>query len=311
MVVLNTDRITLIPATIEFVELLMAHEYERAGKLLGVSVSHGWPQDADARDGLTHHLQAMKDDARECLWRIRLIVLRETGAVAGSINLKGQPDESGDVEIGWGVSPEYRRQGIATEAAREVMAWAFNQEGVRRVIATIPEANVASKGVAERLGMRLTCERKRSLPVWALDRSDSPTSVRLKPSLLEEMFAHARSASPAECCGLVGGRETLRAESVYRLRNVARDPHVAYEAAPEELFAVQRLMRGRGEQLLGIYHSHPRSVEPVPSERDVRLAFYPSAIYFIIGLNGTEATLRAFRILEREARWERVEYTVV
>lgn len=127
---------------------------------------------------------------------------------------------------------------------------------------------------------------------------------------IEEMYSHARDASPAECCGLVGGRASGRAESIYRLRNVARDPRVAYEAAPEELFAVQRLMRGRGEQLLGIYHSHPRSIEPVPSERDVRLAFYPSAIYFIIGLNGVEATLRAFRISERESRWERVEYAV-
>lgn len=127
---------------------------------------------------------------------------------------------------------------------------------------------------------------------------------------VEEMKAHAREASPEECCGLIGGQEGGLAESIYRLRNVARDPLVAYEAAPEELFAVQREMRVRGQQLLGIYHSHPRSPEPVPSERDVRLAFYPSAIYFIVGLSETTATLRAFRISERESRWERVEYTV-
>ena len=127
---------------------------------------------------------------------------------------------------------------------------------------------------------------------------------------VEEMYSHARAASPAECCGLVGGRDAGRAESIYRLRNVAHDPLVTYEAAPEELFAVQREMRGRGQMLLGIYHSHPRSPEPIPSARDVRLAFYPSAIYFIIGLNDGEATLRAFRISEREATWERVEYRV-
>jgi [CysO sulfur-carrier protein]-S-L-cysteine hydrolase len=127
---------------------------------------------------------------------------------------------------------------------------------------------------------------------------------------VEQMYEHALAASPAECCGLIGGRDAGRAESVYRLRNVAHDPLVAYEAAPEELFTVQREMRVRGEQLLGIYHSHPRAGEPVPSGRDVRLAFYPSAVYFIIGLQGGEATLRAFRISERESRWERVEYAV-
>src|SRR5437588_852923 len=53
-------------------------------------------------------------------------------------------------------------------------------------------------------------------------------AIRLRRASLEEMFAHARECAPAECCGLLGGREA-RAESVYRLRNAARDPFVAYE----------------------------------------------------------------------------------
>jgi proteasome lid subunit RPN8/RPN11 len=123
------------------------------------------------------------------------------------------------------------------------------------------------------------------------------------------MFAHARSASPAECCGLVGGT-VERAQSVYRLRNVAANPFVGYEAAPEELFAAQRNMRERGEQLLGIYHSHPRAAIPAPSETDVRLAYYPSAIYFIISLGAENETMRAFRISERDGAWRQVEYAI-
>ena len=127
---------------------------------------------------------------------------------------------------------------------------------------------------------------------------------------VEKMFAHARDASPAECCGLVGG-EKERARTVYLLRNVAEDPLVGYEAAPEELFAAQRSMRERGEELLGIYHSHPRSSEPVPSETDVRLAYYPSAIYFIIGFAGNSEILRAFRISEHDSSWQPVDYAIV
>jgi len=126
---------------------------------------------------------------------------------------------------------------------------------------------------------------------------------------VEEMLAHARATSPAECCGLVGG--TLEeARSIYRLRNVAANPFVGYEAAPEELFAAQRSMRERGEQLLGIYHSHPRAALPTPSETDVRLAYYPSAIYFIISLGAESEAMRAFRISERDGTWEQIEYTV-
>jgi proteasome lid subunit RPN8/RPN11 len=133
--------------------------------------------------------------------------------------------------------------------------------------------------------------------------------ILLRRALVEEMYAHAREASPAECCGLLGGRGA-RAEHVYRLRNVAKEAAVAYEAAPEDLFAAQRLMRGRGEELLGIYHSHPRSADPVPSPTDVKLAFYPSALYFIVGLGGGAPVIRAFRIAERDGSWERAEFAL-
>ncbi|HMF56312.1 MAG TPA: M67 family metallopeptidase [Pyrinomonadaceae bacterium] len=134
-------------------------------------------------------------------------------------------------------------------------------------------------------------------------------TIKLLRSHVEEMYAHAREVSPSECCGLVAGKSEGRASSIYRLKNVARDSLIAYEAAPEDLFAAQRLMRERGEQLLGIYHSHPRSADPAPSETDVRLAYYPSATYFIIGLEG-EAVVRAFRLSEKEGRWERARYEI-
>ncbi len=124
-------------------------------------------------------------------------------------------------------------------------------------------------------------------------------------ALVEGMFAHARACAPEECCGLLGGDPRM-ARSAYPLRNVAPRPEAAYEAAPEELFDAQRLMRARGESLVAVYHSHPRSADPEPSATDVRLAFYPSAIYFIIGFDADGAcVLGAFRVSEREGRWGR------
>ena len=128
-------------------------------------------------------------------------------------------------------------------------------------------------------------------------------------SQLERIFAYAREADPAECCGLLGGSDN-RATSIYSLRNVAANSNATYEAAPEDLFAAQRQMRERSEELLAIYHSHPRSAEPTPSHTDVRLAYYPHAIYFIIGLAGPQPVMRAFSISESEQRWEEVEYVI-
>ena len=135
--------------------------------------------------------------------------------------------------------------------------------------------------------------------------------ITLATSQVNDLFAHARESAPDECCGLIGGEDNGNARNIYRLRNASANPEVAYEAAPEELFAAQREMRRRGEQLLAIYHSHPRAITPAPSETDVRLAYYPSAVYLIIGLGGIEPSLGAFRISEQEQCWEAVEYTIM
>ena len=94
------------------------------------------------------------------------------------------------------------------------------------------------------------------------------------------------------------------------MRNVAVNSQIAYEAAPDDLFAAQRKMRERSERLVAIYHSHPRATDPTPSETDVRLAYYPAALYLIVGLGGDKPVTRAFRICEQDQTWQQVEYAV-
>ena len=134
--------------------------------------------------------------------------------------------------------------------------------------------------------------------------------IRFQPAHIDQISAHARETNPDECCGLVGGSNESRVTNIYPLQNIAPPPLISYEAAPEELFAAQRLMRERGEELLAIYHSHPRSAEPSPSDTDVRLAYYPLAIYLIVGLAGHQPLMKAFRISEKEHSWEGVEYEI-
>jgi len=142
------------------------------------------------------------------------------------------------------------------------------------------------------------------------DRATNILAISIQQSHVDEILDHARREAPHECCGLIGGRDS-QTQTVYPLRNVAFEPLVTYEAAPEDLFAAQRAMRECGEQLLAVYHSHPRSEDPTPSSTDVRLAYYPSAVYLIVGLGKEEPCLRAFHISEREGWWEPAEYQVI
>ena len=134
--------------------------------------------------------------------------------------------------------------------------------------------------------------------------------LQLESQHIAAIVAHARDVAPFECCGLIGGSEEGRTKSIYRLTNVAIEPQIAYEAAPEELFAAQREMRDRSERLLAIYHSHPRALDPAPSDTDVRMAYYPDATYLIVALGGKEPIVRGFQISESDQSWETVEYEV-
>ena len=134
--------------------------------------------------------------------------------------------------------------------------------------------------------------------------------IKLTQKQIEEIFAHARQELPNECCGLLGGRDDF-VNSVYRLKNAAVNPLVEYEAAPEDLFRAQKLMREQGENLIGIYHSHPRAAEPFPSQTDIERAFYTEVCYFIVGFDEKTPVLRAFRIYENERRWENAEFVVI
>jgi ribosomal-protein-alanine N-acetyltransferase len=74
------------------------------------------------------------------------IVELATGAEVGSCGFKAPPDESGSVEIAYGIRPEHQGKGFATEAARAMVEYAVSSGEVRKVIAhTLPEKNASGR----------------------------------------------------------------------------------------------------------------------------------------------------------------------
>ena len=84
------------------------------------------------------------------------------------------------------------------------------------------------------------------------------------------------------------------AVAVHRARNAAASP-LRYEMDGMEQYRIQTAIEDAGLDLGAIYHSHTRSA-PVPSQTDINLAFYPEALYVIVGLAGEEAEVRSFTI---------------
>ena len=62
------------------------------------------------------------------------------------------------VEVGWRLAKQAWGQGYATEAARAAIAFGFQQLHLAELVAFTAIANLKSRAVMERLGMRLDCE---------------------------------------------------------------------------------------------------------------------------------------------------------
>jgi proteasome lid subunit RPN8/RPN11 len=98
----------------------------------------------------------------------------------------------------------------------------------------------------------------------------SPRILQISPRLTRRIAAEARSAAPAECCGLVVGHAVAggwRAYEIHPAANVAADPARAFVIDPEVHFRLLRRLRGTNLGVIGCYHSHPGGT-PAPSETD-------------------------------------------
>ncbi len=126
----------------------------------------------------------------------------------------------------------------------------------------------------------------------------SRRGLALTVQQVAQIVEHARAARPAEACGLLGGRDG-RVETVYPLPNT-EESVVRYLAEPQAQMDAMLEIEERGNELVGIYHSHLHA-PAYPSPTDVAMAAYPDAVYLIISLmDGNPPTLGAFRIRDGE-----------
>lgn len=105
-------------------------------------------------DALVAEIRARFDDCGYCFWAAEL---KATGAFIGFIGISRvtfQTHFTPCTEIGWRLDPAYWGQGFATEGARAALDFAFGTLHLPEVVAFTVPANLRSRAVMERLGMR-------------------------------------------------------------------------------------------------------------------------------------------------------------
>jgi RimJ/RimL family protein N-acetyltransferase len=106
----------------------------------------------DVRDFINRMRTRYREDG--CgLW---MLLDRESGEPLGRVGLLRQAVNGADeFEIGYMVHRPYWRRGLASEAALAVREYAFTERRLPRAVSLIRPDNVASQGVAKKLGMQV------------------------------------------------------------------------------------------------------------------------------------------------------------
>jgi len=77
-------------------------------------------------------------------------ILKAENKMVGDLCIIGEPNEDGEIEIGYGTYDEFRNKGFMTEIVQGIIQWAKTQPKVKSVIASTDKTNTASFKVLEK-----------------------------------------------------------------------------------------------------------------------------------------------------------------
>ncbi|WP_326623422.1 GNAT family N-acetyltransferase [Streptomyces decoyicus] len=161
--VIRTGRLTLLPLLVEHAEeLAVALSDPDLHTFIG-----GAPATPEALRTRHERLVAGSTDPAVtwCNW---VIQLRDQDCLVGTVQATVTAEGNGKAaEVAWVVGTQWQRRGIATEAARGLVAWLLRQQ-VRTLVAHIHPDHAASAAVAAAAGLTPTSQEQEGEIRWEL-----------------------------------------------------------------------------------------------------------------------------------------------
>jgi proteasome lid subunit RPN8/RPN11 len=130
--------------------------------------------------------------------------------------------------------------------------------------------------------------------------------LKLTPAQLDQIRRHGEATYPHECCGVLTGEiladGNKQAWAVVQCNNAHDDPsRTWYQIDPRDLVRIQREAYGRGEDVIGFYHSHPDDAANW-SASDLEEAHWMGCSYLITSVQkGKAAQTNSFELSGDEA----------
>lgn len=152
----ETPRLTLRVLRPAALRALLEGDRAKASRLAGCDLA-AFPDDELSIAKV--RLKDLGDDPDYLPWSLRAMALKPDLRFVGHFNFHTRPNADylkelapGAVEMGYFVLPEFRRRGLAEEAALGMMDWAGRTHGVSWFVVSISPENAPSLAMARKLG---------------------------------------------------------------------------------------------------------------------------------------------------------------
>lgn len=145
---IHTGYLTLVPLTLQQLETGLASIKQLSAEMGLPLVSDLITENAERAVRIKIEKMRAAPEALHAWFTYWLIVIDSEKIGAGLIGFKGSPDETGTVEIGYGINPIFQGRGYMTEAVKAMVKWAFSHPECKKITAIgVLQDNFASRKV--------------------------------------------------------------------------------------------------------------------------------------------------------------------
>jgi ribosomal-protein-alanine N-acetyltransferase len=165
---LQTDRLTLIPFTIQICKNLIHNDFSDL-QTIGLKKGKSWPDD-DVLETLPKILTNLSLVEAPTGFESWMIIKNDTLEIIGDLGFKGFNYEKRNIDIGYGIIKEERGNGYAEEATKALIKWAFTEDIVKEITARCLIDNTSSIKLLKKLNFDVT-KNDNEMIHWSLQKN--------------------------------------------------------------------------------------------------------------------------------------------
>ena len=154
--IIKSERLTLLPFTIQICTELLNNEYTSIANL-DLKRGINWPDD-DILETLPRIIKNLNKVGTPTGFESWMIIKTDTKEIIGDIGFKGFNRITSSADIGYGIIEAERRKGYAEEACNTLINWAFLSNDLEYITASCFIDNIGSANLLKKLNFEFIAE---------------------------------------------------------------------------------------------------------------------------------------------------------